>query len=224
MCLPPLFEQTLKKWGVALSSQQKNVFETYLREIEKYNEKVRLTAECSPQQLWRRHILDALVPIPYLRERARTLSPEVADVGAGAGFLGISVKIAWPQTRVTLIESNYKKFQFLNWVIARLELCQIKVYWKRMPEDGKMLHSLFDVVLERALAPFLSAMRVCLPLCRKVGGLWLAYQSDPDILRHPSVSTSLKHYGGASVEVIPYRLPGEKDRRYLFLMERHAVS
>ncbi|PJA16646.1 MAG: hypothetical protein CO113_03650 [Elusimicrobia bacterium CG_4_9_14_3_um_filter_62_55] len=204
-------ERSLSAWGVELDSTAWERLDAYASDVLEHNKRTNLTAARTPEELFRRHLLDALAAKAVLRGN----SPRLLDVGCGGGFVGICLKIALPNARVTLLESVYRKIGFLNWTTARLKLGGIEVRHARAISDDGAWQPLgsggaqgvpqkptpFDAVLARALAPLPEAKRLTLPFVA-AGGSAILYQSDP------------------SPGAFAYRLPGEDKDRYLALFPK----
>ncbi len=213
-------EERLRGWGIspqgAVSNVNWNLVETYVADVLEYNKKVNITAAKGAADLMRRHVLDAWAAVGPLKARVQKPAPQLADVGAGAGFIGIGIKILWPEAAVSLVESIYKKFSFLNWTALHLKLEGLKPVHMRaekLAPDG------FDAVAARALSPLPAAVRTCLPLTRP-GGWSLIYQSQKPDASEPKLAKALKAAGGSLEESVPYRLPGESKDRYLAFFRR----
>ncbi|HAH07252.1 MAG TPA: 16S rRNA (guanine(527)-N(7))-methyltransferase RsmG [Elusimicrobia bacterium] len=190
-----LAEAALETWGVRLEERQWTLLDNYLRDVLEYNRKVNLTAARDEGEVVRRHFLDALAGLAPLKEKLDP-APRLADIGAGGGFVGICLKIAWPEADVTLIESAGRKFKFLSWACARLGVVGLHVLQERAGTQRG-----FDAVLARAVAPLPELAKLALPM-----GRWLAaWQSELP--------------GGKVAESRAYRLPGEEKDRYIVFLE-----
>lgn len=212
--MPPRYdwaalEAAAASWGAALSAQQRGQIERYLDDLLEHNRKVNLTAESGPQNLLLRHVADGLAAVPILKEYLSGPSARILDLGSGGGFIGLTIKIAWPQVHMTLMEPLKRKYEFLNLAAARSGLKGLRVL--RCATNGRPLPTgeEFDAVLERALAPLPEALRLALPLVAP-GGYFLAYQSAP-----PRALPGL-------VKSFPYRLPLEIRDRTLVLFRKNA--
>lgn len=199
--------------GVELEPDRRETVDAYLRLVLEKNRVLNLTAAGSVDELVRRHVADALACLPWLRRRFPA-APRIIDVGCGAGFLGVALVIAWPQARLTLLDSSRKRTKFLEWVLPKLGL-QAQVLSARAESAPR---GSFDAVLERALAPLPEAIPVCLPLAAP-GGAFLAWRSASGPL-DPAAQEALAEAGGRLTGDIPYRLQGEKKDRRILVMER----
>jgi 16S rRNA (guanine527-N7)-methyltransferase len=197
-------EAHIAAWGVRLDDEQWRLLGAYLADLQEA--KANVTAADTPEELVRRHFLDGLAAAAALKPLLPG-SPEILDAGCGGGFIGICLKIAWPQARVTLADSVYRKCAFLNLTLARMRL-PARVLNKRLQA---LEPSRYDAVLARALAPLAEALALCAPLARE-GGLLAVFQSQTP----PPAPDGLER-----LEPWAYRLPGEDKARFLALYRRH---
>ena len=188
----------------------------YIDDLLEHNAKVNLTAARERLEIARRHVLDGLAPVAELRRRLGD-APRLADLGAGGGFVGFCVKIAWPEADMTLIESSSRKFSFLNLEALRLGLSGLHVRNERggRAEPGKT----YDAVLARAVAPLEELLPEAFPLLKE-GGLLVAYASEP---APDSIDRVLARLKGSREGSWAYRLPGEERERYLLFFRRSEV-
>jgi len=164
--------QELSVYGIRLSDAQVAQFETYLALLTEWSARVNLVGDVNPAIVQRRHFAESLALGAALRER-EILRPDsaVLDVGAGAGFPGLALKIGWPGIRLTLIEATAKKTAFLSAVVDALRLDATTVLTGRAETLGHdpALRAAFDLVLARAVAPLPVLLELTLPFAR-VGG------------------------------------------------------
>lgn len=173
-----LLDRGAAELGVALSQGQLDQFDRYLSELQKWNRRINLTAAKTLDELITRHILDSLAGLTVLNELPSGAC--IADLGSGAGFPGLPLKIARPDFRMTLIEPRQKRAAFLTTVCALLRLqnadvVETKVDPKRMPTE---LVGRFDAVLLRAVADPQVAKDLAAPLLKTGGTLviWASLQ------------------------------------------------
>lgn len=197
-------------WGLPLDAAQLEAIAGYLRSVAEKNKVTNLTAEDSWDDLVLKHAADGVFAAAALkRELGDHPHPRVCDLGAGGGFIGVCLKLAWPEAQVTLMEAVERKFKFLNAEAARLGVKGLRVLSRRAG-DGRPYNSYesgFDAVVERALAPLDEALDLARPLLRK-GGLFAAFQSVP---AQPALAGSALKLLHSSA----YRRPGEEKERYL---------
>ena len=158
--------------GVRLTPAQLEQFETYLRLLMEWSGRVNLVGDTAPDVVRQRHFVESLALGAALRER-EILRPDsrVLDLGAGAGFPGVVLKIAWPGIRLTLLEATAKKAAFLSALVEALGFKETPVLPGRAETLGHdpTLRGEFDLVVARAVAPLPVLLELALPFAR-VGG------------------------------------------------------
>jgi len=159
-----------KSFGLSLKEKTVEDFDLYLRELLKWNQKINLTAVRTEKEVVLKHFLDSLSTIPYLPEPASLL-----DIGSGAGFPGIPVKIVKPLLRTTLVDSVRKKVDFQRHIIRTLGLKEIEAIHTRVQDQDVPgpYREHFDVVVSRAFSDLRKFLKLSYPLLRR-GGIALA--------------------------------------------------
>jgi 16S rRNA (guanine527-N7)-methyltransferase len=155
------------------------LFDLYLKELVEWNRKFNLTAITAPEEIRTKHFADSLL----LLEHQRLTDESVVDVGAGAGFPGIPLKIACPGIKLTLLEATKKKIGFLEHIIKTLGLNDVRAVWARAEDFAADHREKFDLAVARAVADLRVLAELCLPLVR-VGGLFIAWKEaaiEPEI-------------------------------------------
>ena len=164
-------QEKFKEYGFDLSEHQIKQFEEYFNFLVSENQKYNLTAITEPQDVIIKHFIDSVLPEKFLPKNA-----SVVDVGSGAGFPGLPLKILRPDIKLTMIDSLQKRVNFLEQLCARLSLTDTRALHCRA-EDFAMAHrEKFDVALSRAVANVATLAEYLLPLV-KVGGIALMYKS-----------------------------------------------
>jgi len=171
-------ERGAAELGVAISQGQLDQFERFLSELQKWNRRINLTAAKTPEELITRHVLDSLAGLTVLNELPS--GSHIADLGSGAGFPGLPIKIARPDFHMTLIEPRQKRAAFLTTVCAQLkvqnaDIVEVNVDPKRTPTE---LVGRFDAVLMRAVADPRVARDLAAPLLKSGGRvvIWASSQ------------------------------------------------
>lgn len=205
-------------WGAPLDPAQWDLLDRYLADVLEYNRKTNLTADAEPSLLVRRHALDALAAVGALKGKLEAEGPRVADVGSGAGFVGICFKIARPEASVALIESSYRKFCFLNWTSVRLGLRRFEILHERAQKTAER-NPAYDAVLARALAPLPEAVGIAGPLAVP-GGIVAVFQSRPPDVEDRELARAMDKAGCGLEDCAEYRLPGEDAARCLAIFRR----
>lgn len=163
-----LLQQGAASMGVNLSSRQLEQFLSYLSLLIKWNRHMNLTGLRSCREIMMKHFLDSLTPLPYLPKEARIL-----DLGSGAGFPGLPIKIARSAQSVTLIESSAKKVSFLKEAVRYLEVGSVPIFQTFLGKGSSPLSGInpFDIIISRAvgnLVGLLSAAGPYLPFGGKI--------------------------------------------------------
>lgn len=200
-----------------LSDQQLDLLGAYYALLLSGNEQVNLTAITDPREVAVKHFLDCLAPLHFLPPpRAARL----VDVGSGAGFPGIPLKIARSDLEIVLVESVRKKADFLRLVIKELDLSGIVVVERRAEEFARQenVRESFDLSVCRAVAALPVLLEYCLPLL-KVGGFFWALKG-PSVEREFPVDHALQILGGRLNRVFHYALPFTGDERRLVTVEK----
>lgn len=231
-----LLRQGAKMLGLSLSPQHLEQFDRYYRELTAWNEQFNLTTITRYEDVQVRHFLDSLscllafpqgspqghIPdtIPLQRE---SHSLWCLDVGSGAGFPGLPLKVMLPGARMTLIEATGKKASFLEQMVLCLELQDVQVLHSRA-EDAAHLpqhREAYDVVLARAVANLSVLSEYCLPYCR-LGGRMIAPKGEDARLEAEAARYALDLLGGELVAVKQVELPGMQTERYLVVIDKVA--
>ncbi|WP_071141713.1 16S rRNA (guanine(527)-N(7))-methyltransferase RsmG [Acidaminococcus timonensis] len=210
-------EQAAQAAGYSLTETQLDQFGTYADLLLETNKSLNLTAITDPDEVAVKHMVDSL--LVYNKEKFHNHT--IVDVGTGAGFPGLPLKIYDPGMRVTLIDSLQKRLNFLQQVVDTLGLGQVRCTHARAEDAGKdpALREKFDVAVARAVAALPVLAEYCLPLVR-VGGVFYAmkgskYREEVDAAHH-----AVEVLGGKITEVRPVQLPGLEDHRAIITIEK----
>jgi 16S rRNA (guanine527-N7)-methyltransferase len=222
--------------GLHLTAEHVRAFQVYSQELQAWNRRFNLTTVTRHEDVQVKHFLDSLtclLAFPMASSERVECLPNVVplsnrdtpllcvDVGTGAGFPGLPIKIMRPALRMTLLESSQKKVSFLQHVVARLGLSGVEFLWARAEEVGQDPHyrERYDLVLARAVADMTVLVEYCLPLCRK-GGCFVA-QKGVDIEQELSdAQPAVQLLGGQVREVKKVTLPGLREPRALVLIDK----
>ena len=186
-----------------LSETQISQFETYFEMLVEQNKVMNLTGITEEDEVAVKHFTDSLTCLDIIKNNnVKTL----ADIGTGAGFPGIPLKIAMPELKVTLIDSLDKRVGFLNSVISALKLENIEAVHGRAEDEGRNpeFRESFDMAVARAVAPMNILTEYCLPFVRN-GGLFLAMKGPGE---EPDYSNALKELHGNIVSDELFELKG----------------
>jgi 16S rRNA (guanine527-N7)-methyltransferase len=207
--------------GIQLSSRQLNALELYEQELLLWNEQINLTAIREPEHIRIKHFLDSLTCLLVMRD-----SPaRVVDVGSGAGFPGLPLKIYFPAMQLTLVESVGKKADFCRHVIQKLGLEGVQVVQERAETLGQMPEhrQQYDWALARAVAVMNVLVEYLLPLAR-IGGAALALKGESAPAEAHAAEHATRLLGGHLRKLIPVTLPGVVEDRYLVVIDKVAAT
>lgn len=217
-----LAESAKAQFGITLSPQQVRLFETYADDLREWNERVNLTAITLPEEVRVKHFLDSLSVMPAMRNQPNA---RVVDVGSGAGFPGLPLKIAMPAIQLTLVESVGKKAEYCRRLADRLGLQGVDVVNGRAEDVGQDAthREKYDFAVARAVAELPILAEYLLPLV-KVGGCAIAQKGESGPAEAQSARHAMALLGGALHKVSPVELPGVAETRYLILMSKQACT
>ena len=208
-----------KKYGIDLSLNQLEKFKMYIDYLLEYNSHTNLTSITEPEDVIIKHFLDSIIVSKYIKEKET-----VIDIGTGAGFPGIPLKICDESINLTLIDSLNKRIKFLNNLISKLDISAY-VYHARAEElsINSEFREKFDVAVSRAVAPLNVLAEYCLPYV-KVGGIFIALKG-PDINDEIKEATSaIKILGGKLEEKHFFDLPLNKGKRTVLIIKKHIET
>jgi 16S rRNA (guanine527-N7)-methyltransferase len=217
-----LIQDARTLFNVHLTGRQVMSLITYEKELLDWNQKFNLTAIRDVESIRVKHFLDS-----YSCVLAWNANPpqRLIDIGTGAGFPGLPLKIIYPTTHVTLVESVGKKAMFCQHIISKLGLEGIDVVQARAEDIGqKPAHrESYDWAVARAVANMSVLSEYLLPLV-KVGGHVLAQKGESGPAEAQSAEKAMKVLGGKLKQVIPIHLPGIADDRYLVVVDKVAAT
>lgn len=204
-----------QRFGWEITPQQAAAFHVYSRELAAWNERVNLTAISQIEAVQIKHFLDSLTCLLALPPGD---SLRVIDVGSGAGFPGLPLKIVRPDLRLTLLESTGKKTAFLEQIVQRLELQDVEVIQGRAEDLGQQAghREAYDVAFARAVAELRVLLEYSLPFCR-IGGRVIAQKRAGIEQEQASAAQAIAVLGGALCESISVTLPDLEPRQLILI-------
>jgi 16S rRNA (guanine527-N7)-methyltransferase len=217
-----LTRQINRQLGLRLSRTQLSALSLYERELVDWNAHFNLTAIRDPQEIHIKHFLDSLTCLLVLRE---TTVGRVIDIGTGAGFPGIPIKIIYPKMQLTLVESVGKKAEFCRHVVKILDLPGVEVVQERAESLGQnpSYREQYDWAVARAVAILPVLAEYLLPLVR-VGGSMLAMKGESGPAEVHSAERAMRVLGGHLRQLLPVTLPGVAEERYLVVIDKLAAT
>lgn len=212
------FISDLNTFGLTLTENQIMQFIRYYELLTEWNLRMNLTAITEYNDVMKKHFVDSLSLV-----RAYDLSGciSVIDVGTGAGFPGLALKIAFPDLKMTLLDSLNKRIQFLDAVIADLGLSDIETVHGRAEDFAKpgKLRESFDLCVSRAVANLSTLSEYCLPFV-KVGGEFISYKSEKIAEEMSKARKAITLLGGEVKKQEQFLLPDSDIYRNLFIIEK----
>jgi 16S rRNA (guanine527-N7)-methyltransferase len=211
-----------RQLGLRLSRAQLSALTLYERELVDWNTRFNLTAIRDPQEIHIKHFLDSLTCLIAMRE---TPMECLIDVGTGAGFPGIPIKIIYPKMQLTLVESVGKKAEFCRHVVKILDLQGVEVVQERAETLGQdpTYREQYDWAVARAVAILPVLVEYLLPLVR-VGGSILAMKGESGPVEAHTAEHAIRVLGGHLRQLFPVTLPGVAEERYLVVIDKVAAS
>ena len=207
------FKSEVNKLGVPVTEKEINLLEKYYNLLIEYNEKINLTSITEKKDVYLKHFYDSLTLVKAI-DFAKIES--MCDIGTGAGFPGIVIKIFYPNIKLTLVDALNKRINFLKEVVFELGLNDVNLVHARAEDYAKDNREMFDLVTARAVAKLSILMEYSMPMV-KINKFFVAMKGQDDI----SVSNRVLDVLSSKLEkVICFELPKEAGIRNLVLIKR----
>lgn len=212
------FISDLSAFGITLSSGQIEQFLQYYEILVEWNQVMNLTSIIKFDEVMKKHFVDSLSLV-----KAYDLNHDLSiiDVGTGAGFPGLVLKIAFPDIQMTLLDSLNKRIRFLDTVIERLGLTGVRTIHGRAEDCAKpdQLREQYDLCVSRAVANLSTLSEYCIPFV-KVGGYFISYKSEKLVEEIEAASRAITLMGGKIKKQVEFQLPNSDIYRNLFVIEK----
>ncbi|MEM7130000.1 MAG: 16S rRNA (guanine(527)-N(7))-methyltransferase RsmG [Chloroflexota bacterium] len=221
-----LVDSGCRELGIGLSDKQLAQFALYFHELVEWNQKFNLTSiiECGDVQV--KHFLDSVASLPIIAEELNVHLPfsqsyHMVDVGTGAGFPGIPLKIIEPSLKLTLMDGTGKKIRFLSQLITKLGLPKAELVQGRAEELGRQMgyRGQFDLVVARAVAPLNTLVEYLLPLTRR-NGFTVIYKGANSPEEFMESRNAISVLGGEMVRFAPVHVPYLDQKRFILLIKK----
>lgn len=227
------FEKDLAALGVKLTEEQIQQFLIYYEMLVEWNQKMNLTAITEYDEVMKKHFIDSISLVKAYDVRICNekicddktndvfKDKKLIDVGTGAGFPGLALKIAYPNLQVTLLDSLNKRIQFLDAVIDRLKLQGVETIHGRAEDFAKpnQLREQFDLCVSRAVANLSTLSEYCLPFV-KMGGQFISYKSERSSEEMEAAGKAISILGGRVAKQVEFYLPDSDIYRNLFVIDK----
>ena len=214
-------KEEINKIGIQLDDEQMNQFLKYYDLLTEWNRFINLTAITDYKEVIQKHFVDSLsiikaIDIEYLQE-----DKHLIDIGTGAGFPGIPIKIVFPKLKITLLDSLNKRIKFLNEVIEKLDLKDIDAVHGRAEDYAKQgqLREKYNLSVSRAVANLSTLSEYCIPFV-KLGGKFISYKSEKLMEELSSAKEAVTVLGGKVAGQVDYMLPGSDIYRNLLIVDK----
>lgn len=212
------------KWIVGLKDFQltKEIeanLQRYYQLIIEYNQKFNLTTITEEDEVYNKHFYDALLMTNVIKLNDQSL----CDVGSGLGVPGIVLKICFPNLKLSIVEANQKKCQFLKVVTDNLKLQDVHIINQRVEVFAHEYREIFDLVVARAVAPLNILNEICLPLVR-ISGKFIAYKALNVNSELNNINSGLSLLGATLINQNSYQLPNNYGTRNLLIFQKQKLT
>ncbi|MBU5263464.1 16S rRNA (guanine(527)-N(7))-methyltransferase RsmG [Bacillus atrophaeus] len=212
------FTSGLAEKGISLSSRQLEQFELYYEMLVEWNEKINLTSITEKKEVYLKHFYDSITAAFYVDFKQVNT---ICDVGAGAGFPSLPIKICFPHLQVSIVDSLNKRITFLEKLAEALQLENTSFYHDRAETFGQRqdLRESYDIVTARAVARLSVLSELCLPLVKK-NGLFVALKAASAEEELKAGKKAIATLGGELEQVHSFKLPLEESDRNIIVMRK----
>lgn len=210
-----LFKEMLKKIDVCLNEKQIRQFLMYKDLLQEWNEKINLTAITDDEGILLKHFIDSLTILKYIEDNT-----SVIDVGTGAGFPGVPIKIANDSVKLTLLDSLNKRINFLEEVLLKNDVHDVNCVHSRAEDAGKtdFYREKYDIAVARAVANMSTLLELCLPFV-KVGGVFICMKGN-NIDEVKESKKALDILGGEIEKIDNFVIPGTDIERNIIVVRK----
>lgn len=218
---PTAFIAALKAHNIPVSQKQADQFARYFERLVAVNQNVNLTAITDQEAVYLKHFYDSITPALYL-DQLRSEPLSICDIGAGAGFPSLPIKILFPQLKITIVDSLNKRIHFLEELVQELDLNDVRLVHDRaetFSNPKSPYREQFDIVTARAVASLNVLAEFCLPAV-KVGGQFIALKASQSATELADAEYALTVLGGQLVEDIALTLPETNDPRHIIVIDK----
>lgn len=213
------FKKDLEELNIKLTERQLCQFQKYYELLVEWNSFMNLTAITEYEEVLKKHFIDSLSIVKAYDFTKSEIS--LIDIGTGAGFPGLPIKIAFPNVKITLLDSLQKRIKFLNEVIEQLELTDIDTVHGRAEDYAKpdKLREKYDICVSRAVANLSTLSEYCLPFVNK-GGKFISYKSEKLTEELQQAEKAVSVLGGKVNNQVDYMLPSSDIYRNLLIIDK----
>jgi 16S rRNA (guanine527-N7)-methyltransferase len=212
------FSDLLSNQNIEISDIQQEQFRIYYEQLILWNEKMNLTGITAKEQVYTKHFYDS-ISLSFYINMASILT--IADIGSGAGFPCIPLKIMYPHIKVTIVDSLNKRIQFLNLLIETIGLKDIKCLHGRAEDIGRdpKVRGQFDLVTARAVAKLNVLNELCLPFVKR-GGVFVSMKGTEPEIEIKEAAYSMKELKAELIHVYKLNLPFDEAQRHIIVLKK----
>lgn len=209
------FIEKLNEHGITLSDKQIKQFDLYYQTLVEWNERMNLTAITNKEDVYLKHFYDSItIAIDH-----KFTNQTIADIGAGAGFPSIPLKIVYPELKVTIVDSLNKRITFLNHLFDVLELDDCQAIASRAEDYAKDNRETFGIVMARAVAKLNILDELCLPLVKE-NGYFLSLKGRQAKIEIDEAKKGIEILGGKIEKVTEFNLANQEDNRSNIIIKK----
>lgn len=212
------FIDELKKINIFLTEEQLKKLDIYYHLLVEENQKYNLTAITEASSVYLKHFYDSLTIIKSIS----LTNQYICDIGTGAGFPGMVLKIVFPNIKIDLLDATAKKCTFLNMVISKLDLKNVSVINARCEDYAKEVREKYDIVTSRAVAPLKHLLEYSIPLL-KIGGYFISLKSNIDE-EMININNYYQKLSLTNEQIIKFKLPFENSDRTIYKIEKKGKT
>ena len=218
---PEQFQQALADHGITLSAEQMQQFADYYQLLVETNEHVNLTRITEKDEVYLKHFYDSITGA-FAEPRLESEDLTLCDIGAGAGFPSLPLKIAFPQLKVTIVDSLNKRIAFLEALVAKLGLTDVTLIHDRaetFSAKNSPYREKFDIVTARAVARLSVLSELCLPAA-KISGEFIAYKASAAPEELQQGGAAIKQLGGKVQKTVTLTLLETDEERNIIVIDK----
>ena len=220
-----IFENGLNELGISISDQQKQQYIRFYEMLVEKNKVMNLTAITEFEEVIVKHFLDSLAIVKVLSKEMLASDVSIIDIGTGAGFPGIPLKIAFPDIKITLLDSLNKRINFLKEVCEELKLENVELIHGRSEDFGKNPHyrERYDLCVSRAVANLATLSEFCIPFV-EVGGSFVSYKAGDCGEEVKESARAVDKMGGRIEAAKEYTVPTSDLNRVLLVIKKEKAT
>lgn len=209
-------------FGIELTELQEKQFKKYYELLIYWNDRINLTAITEYDEVLKKHFEDSISIYKAINMEEIN---SIIDIGTGAGFPGIPIKILFPHIKLTLLDSLNKRIKFLNLLIEELGLKDVETLHGRAEDFGKKseYREQYDLCVSRAVANLSTLSELCIPFV-KVGGKFISYKSEKATEELLNANNAIKVLGGGDIKIVDIFIPDTNYERKLILIGKSVST